>query len=259
MITVYNGGCDSRHKTPLEVLYTGSDYLLLFVKTDAFFEVANKIMEVPPNTIILYDIGAKVHYGRSCPHYNDNWIHFGISQDEIKLPHALRLPFNAPITLKQTGQINELMSLIAIANLTNDVYRDKLLDSYMHALLYHIASLLQEMPIPLSHHKFYPAFSKIRLEILNSPQMDWSVDSMADSVNLSPSYFQHLYKEFFGIPCMREVILARLRLAKFYLSTTDQSIQSLAALCGYESDLHFMKQFKKNMNMTPSQYRASCR
>ena len=58
---------------------------------------------------------------------------------------------------------------------------------------------------------------------------------------------------------LREVILARLRLAKFYLSTTDQSIQSLAALCGYESDLHFMKQFKKNMNMTPSQYRASCR
>ncbi len=42
MITVYNGGCDSKHKTPLEVLYTSSDYLLLFVKTDAFFEVANK-------------------------------------------------------------------------------------------------------------------------------------------------------------------------------------------------------------------------
>ncbi len=258
MITIFNGGCDSRHPIPLDCIYTGSDYLLLFVKTDAFFEVERRIVSTPPNTVILYRKGARIHYGRSLPHYNDNWVHFDLSPDEEDLPHALQIPFDTPVPLKQTGQINELMRLVAIASLSNDAYREKILDSYMHALLYHVASLLREKPDPASSHKYYQDFNRLRLEILNSPQKEWSVESMADSIHLSPSYFQHLYKEFFGQSCMQEVIQARLRLAKFYLSTTNQSIQSLAPMCGYESELHFMKQFKKNMNMTPSQYRLNC-
>ena len=32
-------------------------------------------------------------------------------------------------------------------------------------------------------------------------------------------------------------------------------IASVAALCGYENQLHFMRQFKKFTGLTPSQYR----
>ena len=37
------------------------------------------------------------------------------------------------------------------------------------------------------------------------------------------------------------------------------SISSLAAFCGYDNELHFMRQFKKGTGMTPSQYREAHR
>jgi len=33
------------------------------------------------------------------------------------------------------------------------------------------------------------------------------------------------------------------------------SIRNLADFCGYENELHFMKQFKQYEGMTPSEYR----
>lgn len=78
---------------------------------------------------------------------------------------------------------------------------------------------------------------------------------MAEYVHISPSYLQHLYRELFGISCIQEVIQARLNTARFYLRTTDISVQSISVLCGYENELHFMRQFKKFTDMTPSQYR----
>jgi AraC family transcriptional regulator of arabinose operon len=54
---------------------------------------------------------------------------------------------------------------------------------------------------------------------------------------------------------MQEVILARIERAKFYLTTTDMSIKSLSDFCGYENELHFVRQYKAKEGLTPSQYR----
>jgi AraC family transcriptional regulator of arabinose operon len=54
---------------------------------------------------------------------------------------------------------------------------------------------------------------------------------------------------------MQEVIMARIERAKFYLTTTDMSIKALSDFCGYESDLHFIRQFKKKEGLTPTEYR----
>ena len=44
---------------------------------------------------------------------------------------------------------------------------------------------------------------------------------------------------------------------KYYLAGSDMSIRGLADFCGYESELHFMRQFKKFVGMTPTEYRRS--
>lgn len=80
---------------------------------------------------------------------------------------------------------------------------------------------------------------------------------MADYVHMSPFYFQHLYKELYHISCMQEVILARIERAKFYLTTTDMSVKAVSDFCGYENDLHFIRQFKKKEGLTPTQYRIA--
>ena len=98
--------------------------------------------------------------------------------------------------------------------------------------------------------------NELRTELLNAPNKKWNVDELAGQIHISTSHFQHLYKTFFGLSCTQDIVAARIRHAKFYLRTTEMSIHSLAAFCGYDNELHFMRQFKKNAGMTPSQYRA---
>jgi AraC family transcriptional regulator of arabinose operon len=115
------------------------------------------------------------------------------------------------------------------------------------------------MPDARLSNKYYAPMHKLRLEIFNAPHKKWGVEQMAQSVYISPSYFQHLYKELFGISCIQDIIRARLKNACFYLCTTEMSIHALADFCGYENELHFMRQFKKQLGMTPSQYREQHR
>lgn len=78
---------------------------------------------------------------------------------------------------------------------------------------------------------------------------------MAKRLNLSASYFQHSYKNLFGVSVMNDVITSRIAHSKILLSGTDFSIKKIAELCGYEYDVYFMRQFKKRTGMTAREYR----
>ena len=69
---------------------------------------------------------------------------------------------------------------------------------------------------------------------------------------------QNLYKQFFTCSCQQDIISARLELAKYYLTGSDMSIRSLSDFCGYDNELHFLRQFKKFVGMTPTEYRQKC-
>lgn len=54
---------------------------------------------------------------------------------------------------------------------------------------------------------------------------------------------------------MKDLIQARIESSKFYLRTSDLPVEAVAHCCGYESELHYMRQFKKMTGLTPTQYR----
>ena len=103
----------------------------------------------------------------------------------------------------------------------------------------------------------YDKMAILRSQIYNMPYNEWNVEGLSHQLAMSKSYFQHLYKETFGISVMNDVILSRVEHAKFLLSTTDISITKIAQMCGYKCELHFMRQFKSRMDMTPSEYRIA--
>jgi AraC family transcriptional regulator of arabinose operon len=85
--------------------------------------------------------------------------------------------------------------------------------------------------------------------------MKWNVDAMAAYVNMSRSYFQHLYRETFGVSCIADVISGKIEKAKEILSETGCTVSQVAAMCGYDNEEHFMRQFKKVVGITPTKYR----
>lgn len=256
MIAVTNCGHDSKHKTKFHMVRkTGvPNYILLLVKTEAFFELQGKIQSTNPNMAIIFDRNTYIHYGCEQASYNDDWIHFDFIK-EPSLLSSLNIPLNEPIYLPNINQLSNYVRLLVQASRSEACHKIEIQDSFLRILLYSLASQIASLPDNALGHKHYSALNQLRMNIYNTPHKNWTVDTMADSVHMSTSYFQHLYTELFHVSCVQEVILARMERAKFYLTTTDIAIKSLADFCGYDNELHFMRQFKKLEGLTPTQYR----
>ena len=46
-----------------------------------------------------------------------------------------------------------------------------------------------------------------------------------------------------------------MELARYYLANTALSVSETAALCGYDNEVHFMRQFRQRMGMTAGEFR----
>lgn len=102
---------------------------------------------------------------------------------------------------------------------------------------------------------YYAAFSRLRRDIYQNPEEDWSVNRCSQILEMSVSHFQRLYRSVFGISCMRDVQNSKLCHAKNLLLHTNDTLQSIAEKCGYDYS-HFMRLFKKEVGMTPTAYRS---
>ena len=85
MIIVGNCGFDSRHRAGFDIRRPNGNgfYTLIFIKTEAFFEIDGEIVNTAPNTAILYDKTAYVHYGCHTQTYSDDWVRFDFAEEEI--------------------------------------------------------------------------------------------------------------------------------------------------------------------------------
>lgn len=256
MIQVIQCGYASRHRQPINIMKKEGvpNYVLLLVRTAAFFDINNTLTDTVPNTFILYNKNAYRHYGSNTPAYDDDWIHFDLTDDDDLLT-SLSIPFDTPVCLSDMPILSHYVYLLVKERHASGPNSAQIQDALMRALLYSLDGQLVRLNNTGTGQKHEQLLSDLRSNIKNSPHEKWTIDSMSKMVHMSPSYFQHLYKDLFGVSCMQDVIQARLKLSKFYLDTTDMSIQSISEICGYENELHFMRQFKKFEGMTPSQYR----
>lgn len=261
MITVNICGYDSMHKMAFDRSYPDGyeDYALLLIKTESYFEVDGEVSDFPPNTVMVYGMRSPVHYGCRNPHYNDDWIHFELHGKDENLLRELAIPADRPFPLPYLGTLTDYVRLIVQEKLSPHSHSNQVIDSLMHALLYSLASQLHAVPDGNTNHKYYYPMNELRMEILNAPCQKWDTPQLARRLNLSISHFQHLYKQFFQTTCVQDIIQARIKHAQLYLCISEMSISSLASFCGYDNELHFMRQFKKLTGMTPSQYRETHR
>ena len=102
---------------------------------------------------------------------------------------------------------------------------------------------------------YFGELKSLRERIYENPSERFSVQSLADELHLSKSYFQHIYKECFGVPPTADIIHNRTEYAKQLLDSTAFSVSRISEKLGYGSDVDFIKQFRKQTGMTPLEYR----
>ncbi len=84
---------------------------------------------------------------------------------------------------------------------------------------------------------------------------DISLDKMAEKFHYTPEYTSRLIKSTTGKSYTQIVTQIRMEKAQVLLLDTNLSIADIAEQVGYESPENFIRVFKKNLHMTPTEYR----
>ena len=109
---------------------------------------------------------------------------------------------------------------------------------------------------PQSIQKLNPAILDIQRYIDEHLNQKLTVGSLAQSFFLSESYLSHAFKNWTGFSPQRYLILNRLSLAKELLASSGSSIEEIASRCGFATTSHFISTFRKELGITPRQFRC---
>ena len=84
---------------------------------------------------------------------------------------------------------------------------------------------------------------------------NFSLVSLADHMNLTPTYLSSFFKEKMGENLVDRIARLRMTKAKELLLTTSANVSEIALQVGYASSGTFIRGFKKLEGVTPTQYR----
>lgn len=253
---IINVGYNYRHPSDFYINrpYGSGEYILLVLKTDAFFVFNNEKYIAPYNSVVLFKKETPQLYGSVSKEFVNDWIHFDIDDEEKKEIQKLDIPFDTILSVKSTTVFSELIRNIFCEKYSQNLYKEDSMNLYFNLILKKLSEMLKSHVLE-KENPYYEIFCGLRNEIQLTPQNNWNMDKICKKLNLSRSYIQHLYKSFFGISITEEVLLGRIEYAKYLLLSTDLTVYIISNMCGYANDVHFMRLFKKITGTTPSKYR----
>ena len=84
---------------------------------------------------------------------------------------------------------------------------------------------------------------------------DISLDDVSRVVGISPYYFSKIFKEETGTNFIEYLTNERIEKAKVLLAKGDLSMKEICSMCGYADPNYFSRTFKKNVGVTPTEYK----
>jgi AraC-like DNA-binding protein len=96
---------------------------------------------------------------------------------------------------------------------------------------------------------------RLRQRMLGEVSRRWSIPQLARAAGLGEHRFATLYRRFFGLPPMEDLIRARIEEARGLLTRSDDSIDRIAGQCGFQDLPYFTRQFTRRVGLPPGRWR----
>lgn len=146
-------------------------------------------------------------------------------------------------------------------------YIDKLFSSFMKKIELQLSvegvmKLFQEIVIKytmlvknrsLCQHS--PLIRKVMVNIDKDLAGDLTLRTQARLLDVNPSYLSSAFKKETGFTLTEYVTRKRMEYARFLLDSTNMRIQTIASYCGIPDICYFTKIFKRQVGMSPTEYR----
>lgn len=119
-----------------------------------------------------------------------------------------------------------------------------------------LLGLLQPTPSKTNHADLQEAVVNAVNEIVNSPELRFSIAEMAKAVQVSSSHFYKLFNRIYGQSPASYMVRIRMERACILLKS-DITITEVALRLGFETSQHFTTVFKKIIGSSPSEWRKN--
>ena len=260
MYTVLRGGYNSKHPKEF-VMYRPNGlycYLFLIVRSPAYMQIGAERFVIETNSAVIIQPNIPYEYAGIESEYKNDWLYVESSEPDFEEKYGQL--FNHPIPLSNSLQFTQYFQHIVWENNYGDEEHRKENVSLLLQVVFN--KLLQEKK-SLKEQKEYNPYAaelqELRLMMKDRPDKNFTPMELAAAMNVSPSYFQALYKEFFGVPFKTDLIQMRLEYARELILETGLPLNQIAELSGYSNEIHFYRQFKAKTGMTPREYQESMR
>lgn len=237
---------------------TGIDScLFLIIKTPGIFKYNGKEHKVRANSFVLFLNDFPHSYYADGQEYTDDWCHFFADENDLRFFRSLHIPINEVVPLHDIHPLTQVMRLMTYEFYAENIHKSDVLELYFKLFFHKVAQILYDKNARtiFTESDHFERMHALREDIYYNPQIQRTVDSMAEQLSMSRSSFQHNYKKVFGTSVTNDIIESRLSKVKFYLKTTPMRLEEIAYQTGYNSQLHLIRQFKQRYGMTPSEYR----
>lgn len=230
------------------------DYVFIHFISAADIVIDGRAIHAEPHSCIIYPPYSYHEFYTEDKELNHDWIHF-LPPDDSSLDR-FGLSVNTLYSPKDTGFITPMISTMELEFLN----RPMLWELHTDGLMICLFSLLgREVILKDSKLSIYredkEKFDSLRLELRNNPSAKWCVEDMAASLSLSRSRFSVLYRLFYDISPIDDLIDSRIERAKYLLSISNMSVNAVSEELGYGAMEHFIRQFKAKVGMSPTAYR----
>ena len=165
--------------------------------------------------------------------------------------------------------MNTLLRKAAQSGGVHPMYIDKTSSDFAIRIEYlssinEIAPLMREMFTSYcrlvrkhSMKAFSPIVQKASLLIDADLSANLSLDTVSKHLGVSAGYLCTVFKKETGKTVSEYIREKRIKYASHLLSTTGLQVQTIALHCGIMDVQYFSKTFKKQVGMTPNEYRKS--
>ena len=228
-------------------------YFLSHFRSDYMIEVDGRLVRgragdvyiAAPGTVIYHGPTAEMNEG-----FTNDWMHVDgerLGQLLNKYPLPMGTPFRVDNPFYLTSAIERISDELSCLEVG---YEDKceLIISDALVELYRsykrIGSVGREARLDFVHG-----------ELMKDYKRAWTLSDMAKLSGYSESRFSALYKEYYGISPINDLLNRRLDRAKLFLLYGNMQMSEIAEEVGFSSLFYFSKQFKLREGISPSEFR----
>lgn len=251
-------GISTNHEKDFTVIRSrgSDDYLLMrfYTKTENNTRHGRQICS--EGDMILHSPGfPQWCRGLGCGFIND-WIHIN-GKDIEKIILKYNIPLNEYFRPMNTNFFVPILLEINKETARKEKFSSEQISGKIHELIRLTGRFYDYSQMSIQSNKAYHylLFCNIREKLYNQSRYNWTITELAEMANLSENRFAVLYKQFFHISPIKDLLEIRISKAKILLTNSTDQISSIAIDVGFNEISYFSRSFKNQTGLSPRKFR----